>query len=272
MGYKNVLTLQWEEFNTFYRLTNRDFPYLSIAEKQDKVFELMKKRRDEKMENIDETSPYGKMERLQYSSELLLFLADMRGDLTRYYLKDELLFDFFKQTPVKPTEYELICDELPNGQLDFGIIGKTQEYAVMIKSVSRPSDKHSHYCLVTSREMSYSFVIEELDRTGKFDLTQFNFVLNFLMYLKAFPECIVDGVPNSVKKSIKGKTVGVSEKIVSHTSVERGFVMPHFRSGHFRHLNSDYFVNKKGSVVFIPATAVKGHSKTVLTAQGLPNK
>lgn len=73
-----------------------------------------------------------------------------------------------------------------------------------------------------------------------------------------------DGVPSGIKLNPKAKVISTSDKVVSHTTVEHGFVRPHFRNGYFRHFNSDYFVNCKGQVRFIAATMVKGKAKTVI--------
>lgn len=38
---------------------------------------------------------------------------------------------------------------------------------------------------------------------------------------------------------------------------------PHLRRGHFRFLQSEKFVNKKGCIVFVSETMIKGQAKTV---------
>ena len=115
--------------------------------------------------------------------------------------------------------------------------------------------------------MNYTFCAEEFDRKKSDKPWVFNMAMNFLFYINAFPECVIDGVPAGVKRNPAAKSIAVSDKVVSHTDVEHGFVRPHFRSGYFRHLNSDYFVNCKGQVRFIESTMVKGRAKTVLNKE-----
>ena len=88
--------------------------------------------------------------------------------------------------------------------------------------------------------------------------------MNFLFYITAFPDCVVDGVPNGVKRNPNSKVLSTSDKIISHKTVEHGFVRPHFRSGYFRHFNSDWYKNCKGQVRFIASTMVRGKAKTVI--------
>ena len=92
--------------------------------------------------------------------------------------------------------------------------------------------------------------------------------MNFLFYINTFPECVINGVPNGVKRNPKAKVISTSDKIISHTTVEHGFIRPHFRSGYFRHFHSDY-INCKGQIRFIEATMVKGKAKTVVERENI---
>lgn len=48
-----------------------------------------------------------------------------------------------------------------------------------------------------------------------------------------------------------------------------GIVNPHFLRGYFKRLESDFYKNKKGQIIFVSETMVKGTSKTVYTADNL---
>lgn len=91
--------------------------------------------------------------------------------------------------------------------------------------------------------------------------------------MRAFPECIIDGIPKGerLEFSFKAKKqkIKLTDKLkITHDESGR-VVTPHLRRGHFRYLGSDYFTNKKGKTIFIEATAVKGHNnKTVLNHVG----
>lgn len=53
------------------------------------------------------------------------------------------------------------------------------------------------------------------------------------------------------------------------TESANGIVNPHFRRGYFKRLESDFYKNKKGQIIFVSQTMVKGTSKTVYTADNL---
>lgn len=89
---------------------------------------------------------------------------------------------------------------------------------------------------------------------------------NFMLYLCAFPEKVIDGVPNDFRIN-KMATVLGGKRFHLKTSdkmIDKSSPIPHIRSGHFRRLESDYYKNKKGQVVWIESTMVKGKAKTVL--------
>lgn len=87
--------------------------------------------------------------------------------------------------------------------------------------------------------------------------------LNVLVYASCFPDYIISGTPGNLFQpwTYTGKKVTV---YVAPEVVTRDGVTPHYRVGHFRLLSSERFVNKKGQIVFVHGTFVKGHAKTVL--------
>jgi hypothetical protein len=98
----------------------------------------------------------------------------------------------------------------------------------------------------------------------------FRLAINTIAYMKCFPDCVTDGVPQdllirSENLSAKNVTFQTSEKVkaVGTSQVSK---MPHFRKGYFRVLRSDYYVHKKGEIIFTPETMVKGSAKTVATS------
>ncbi|WP_293888597.1 MULTISPECIES: hypothetical protein [unclassified Sphingobacterium] len=62
----------------------------------------------------------------------------------------------------------------------------------------------------------------------------------------------------------------VSERVkdIESSSLSK---IPHFRKGHFRLLQSDYFTNKKGEIIFVSETMVKGKAKTVSLSEDIDN-
>lgn len=98
-------------------------------------------------------------------------------------------------------------------------------------------------------------------------LKMFRLALNTIAYMNCFPNCVTDGVPKdifekNVRKTDKSITLHIADKIKDVVSSPTSKI-PHFRKGHFRVLQSDYFSNKKGDIIFIAETMVKGKAKTV---------
>lgn len=89
--------------------------------------------------------------------------------------------------------------------------------------------------------------------------------------MSSFPNCIADGVPKDllekhIPKNNKNLTFGISNKIkdTENYSLSKS---PHFRRGHFKLLDSDYFTNKKGQLIFIAETMEKEKQKQLYHLQ-----
>jgi hypothetical protein len=95
-------------------------------------------------------------------------------------------------------------------------------------------------------------------------------IIGIGMYLKCFPETMIDGLPSDLKHPSHHQhkhvfTVGISEKVRlggTHDSPT-----PHFRCGHFRVLKSEKYTHKRFQTVFVHETFVKGQAKTVLSPE-----
>lgn len=260
--YKNILSVQMAQYNKIYKAICKSYPAKSIKDKQDRAFiELLKLRGISESEQILETlvKPFEDCQTYQYIVEVALVKKEVQEGITRFYIKDESLFDFFKNTELKKKEILSILKETKD--YAYGIIGTNFSCTVQF---THGIDNRTYFTMLTDT-MNYSFCAEEYESNKNENRWVFNLAMNFLFYINAFPECVLDGVPQGVKHNPTAKSISVSEKIVSHTTVEHGFVRPHFRSGYFRHLNSDYFVNCKGQVRFIASTMVKGKAKTVIS-------
>ena len=260
MSYKNILNRQIAEFNGLYKTACKKFPSMSIVEKQKLSLAAMMKHREIEREDILKMLDIkNNCLKFQYSCEVVLTETEIEEGIMRYYIKDDNLFDFFKTTEIKAKDVQSIFSSnvFANGTA-FGVIGQT--FSCVIYVIQDLSNRH--FVSVFTDDMNYTFWAEEFDKKVNGDYWVFNLAMNFLFYLQAFPECIIDGVPNGVKRNPKAKSISISDKVVSHReNGEHGFVRAHFRSGYFRHLNSDYFVNCKGQVRFISSTMVKGKDK-----------
>lgn len=102
----------------------------------------------------------------------------------------------------------------------------------------------------------------------------FKLAINTLSYINAFPECLIDKKPEGVvlQYSFKNKKISLKTTPQFKEFENEINVTPHFRRGHFRRLESDRFVNKKGQIVFVKPTIVKGYNyKTLLTDSSIKN-
>ena len=94
-------------------------------------------------------------------------------------------------------------------------------------------------------------------------------ICNFLYYVLAFPDSLVDGKPRDAERdefhgTSPKLTLKTSPKIVE-TNSEKQSRVTHFRKGHFRTLRSDYYKKMHNKVIFVHSTIVKGTpAKTLL--------
>lgn len=115
-------------------------------------------------------------------------------------------------------------------------------------------------------ESEYYIVKSKKDEDSKAVERNFRFAVNLLAYMECFPECIREGVPttnNETAYQTKGRNVrlGISEKVMEDG--QKGAKRPHMRKGYFKCLSSDFYKNKRGQIIFVRETIVKGKSKTV---------
>jgi len=116
-------------------------------------------------------------------------------------------------------------------------------------------------------ESEYVIAKSRNDEEGMSVERDFRFAINLLAYMECFPECVRDGVPTTNNETIfypKGRNIrlGISEKIIEEDGI-KGVKRPHMRKGYFKCLTSDFYKNKRGQIIFVRETMVKGKSKTV---------
>lgn len=80
-------------------------------------------------------------------------------------------------------------------------------------------------------------------------------------------DCTTDCAKNCDKNSAKAFEGVLNQSGGFHAAVlseaEEGIIMPHFRRGYFKRLNSDFYKNKKGQIVFVHETVVNAKAKTL---------
>ena len=115
-------------------------------------------------------------------------------------------------------------------------------------------------------ENEYNIAKSRNDEEGKTVERTFRFAVNLLAYMECFPECVREGVPTTNNKTVyqsKGRNVrlSISEKVMEDG--QKWVKRPHMRKGYFKCLSSDFYKNKRGQIIFVRETMVKGKSKTV---------
>lgn len=89
-----------------------------------------------------------------------------------------------------------------------------------------------------------------------------HFALNIIAYISCFPDCFTDGTPHGVKTE-NNHRLATSEKVLDTTESAGGIVNPHFRGGYVKRLESDFYKNKKGQIIFVQETVVNARVKTL---------
>lgn len=130
--------------------------------------------------------------------------------------------------------------------------------------ISLVSDKFTCFINIPPEKENLDFDKEfgQGKHTGEFKLA-----INTLIYMFAFPDKLSDKLPHEMTAYPKNSLyLGVSDKVI-HSNKTSGkgqsHKAPHFRSGHFRYLASDYYKNKKGQWTFVSPSAI-GQAKALL--------
>ena len=221
-------------------------------------------------------------------SGLELWRDDYKGELLHIFFLDKQLRDFLENTPLSDLE-DIKKFLYENGQIKYVIhlYSNEQSKCVVYRfALHLPYDTDGYaFSLSIENDGSvelyfslgengglmsdkfYADVNKKDDEVSLIQAKMFRLAVNVIAYLNCFPDCVTDGVPKNLfergeDKSARNFTFQLSEKIKEIDNSQPSKI-PHFRKGHFRVLQSDYFVNKKGQMIFVTETMVKGKAKTV---------
>ena len=136
-------------------------------------------------------------------------------------------------------------------------------------------EKGNHTGGVTSNDyprMNASSNPEEMFVARTFRLT-----INTIAYMKCYPECVIEGTPRITVsqdeyRTKNNTTLEVSDMVIESVADKaKGEKAPHFRSGYWKYLASDFYTNMQGQLVFVSETMVKAKeiTKTVNKAEDL---
>lgn len=255
----------------------------------DEIFYLLKKNLLSVPIGIDETQE----SRGLVISGLELWNKDSRGELLHIFFLDKHLRDFLQNTSLSDLDgvKKFLYENGQNNDVFHYYSNKKSESITYRFALHLPYEPEGYAFSLSIEEdgavelyfsqgenggrMSDKFYTELNKKNDQISLNIlkiFRLAINTIAYMNCFPDCVTDGVPKNIfEKSVdietqtRSVTFELSEKIrdINHSSISK---IPHFRKGHFRVLKSDYFANKKGEIIFVAETMVKGKAKTVSTS------
>lgn len=149
----------------------------------------------------------------------------------------------------------------------------SEELNQLLVWVKNEETQHAYYS--TLSDENPELTVKSFYKQGDSAMVEnVSFALNFLFYILCFPEMLVDGLWCKATDIIASKkmTLKTSPKVlmsdteVPETTKTKGSKCPHFRTGHFKHLTSDFYKEKQGQFVFVKSCVVNGASvKTCLS-------
>ena len=273
-------------FDVQYRTYNKLYKKLKS---RDAVLNYMKN-------NNSHASKQDLSHQITLGVEFDLFENELDGNTVHIYFQEKFLKDYLKEMEVNDLQ-GISQYLLENGETESVILesSKTndsfQTKSYKIYFCLYIPDELDGYCFsVQCTENEYIFVScihnnRVLQVSQKFgekkeslinpnieneiqNAEAFKLAVNTLAYINAFPECLIDKKPDGVvlQYSFKNKKITISTASQFKEFEHEINITPHFRRGHFRRLESDRFVNKKGQIIFVKPTIVKGYNyKTLLT-------
>lgn len=275
--YSKPLKFFWEQL---YKTQKNYTPEFTDQE----IFYVLKRN----LLTIPLGSDEAQVDRQMVISGLEMWYIDAKGELLHIFFQDRAICEFLEVTPLSDLEgvkkflyangqnkdvFHTYSNQKTNHvvyQFALHLPYESEGYAFSL-SIQEDGSLELYYSLGQNGGiMSDKFYVDVLNKKDQISLTHskiFRLVINTIAYMNCFPECVADGVPNNLfdrgeDKSARNLTFQLSEKI-KETENSPISKIPHFRKGHFRLLQSDYFANKKGQLVFVTETMVKGKAKTV---------
>jgi hypothetical protein len=256
----------------------------------DQIFILLR-------ENIiasPKTSHENEVSRSIVISGLEMWRDDYKGELLHIFFLDRNLKDFLEKTALSDLDgvKKFLYDKgkskevahLYSNEITENVVYKfalhlpyeSDGYAFSL-SIENDGSVELYFSLgENGGRMSDKFYNETIKKSDEVSLTtskMFRLAINTIAYMNCFPDCVADGVPKNLferdeDKLARNITFRLSENIKDIEKLPLSKI-PHFRKGHFRLLQSDYFANKKGQLVFVTETMVKGKAKTVSTSEDI---
>ncbi len=227
-------------------------------------------------------------------SGLELWREDYKGELLHIFFLDRELRDFLETTTLSDLEgvKKFLYDKGQKKDV-YHLYSKTESQTVVYQfALHLPYEADGYAFSLSLQEdgslelyfslsengglMSDKFYADVNKKKDEISITQgkmFRLAINTIAYMNCFPDCVTDGVPQNLFErsedlSARNFTLQSSNKIKENEGSKQSKI-PHFRKGHFKFLQSDYFVHKKGQLIFVTDTMVKGKAKTISKSDNL---
>ena len=273
--YSKPLSEMWNQYKQFYKV------YKSSVED---FFQMKNKQ-------ILTTSNQLPEDMQSHASILDLWYLDANKKFTHIYFKNKELRNFLAE--MKLSNLEETIEFLYESGESFkytpsydGIhpLGKSENIQVFSFGIHIPYEKedkgYAFQLLFNERKEldliwavgknegwcsaeNYKNNLKSSDEHSDFFTYIFRLAINTIAYMKAFPECVREGVPKTEFEEC-GYILEVSEKVLENTNIDSNkMISPHFRKGYWKLLKSDFYTHKKGQLVFVSETMVNGIAKTV---------
>ena len=224
-------------------------------------------------------------------SGLELWKEDYNGDFLHIFFLDKYLRDFLEKIPLSDLDgiRKYLYENGKNNDVIYFSTRTKVNCVVYTYGLHIPYEKNGYAFSLSLYENNsmelyfshgiqngrlsdklYTDLIKKKDEKSITLSKMFRLAINTIAYMKCFPECVTVGVPRisydlDEARSERSITFQLTEKITDSDNKQRSKI-PHFRKGHFKVLRSDYFVQKKGQIIYVPETMVKGKAKTVSTS------
>lgn len=209
---------------------------------------------------------------------LLLEHSVFNGNCIHYFFAEETFLTWLQKCKTKYTNEmsQFFYESYKTKPIMFHFRGGNSE-VYLIKFLTHadmetlfpeaiPPDSHRAFLFVSTNKGSY-ILWPDTDNLSDTDAEQI--ISGALAYIQCFPEMVANGIPDDLNNVNHYRKVQCNHIKMAPRLIERDGVSPHYRTGHFRLLSSDRFVNKKGQIVFVTGSFVKGKAKTVY---GEPSK
>lgn len=280
IGYSTPLGYYWKEVYATQKKFTPDFS-------DEKIFMVLRQNIINSPLKIGETE---EMKGLIISG-LELWREDNRGNFLHIFFLDKQLRDFLEKTPLSDSEgiRQFLFQNGKNKIIKYFKTNSQSHCIVYTFGLHIPYENDGYAFSLSlfddnTIELYYSLGINHGHLSDKFykDLNRkkdkislylskaFRLAINTIAYMNCFPECVSDGVPKITKardesRNERNISVQMSEKIID-SEISQNSKTPHFRKGFFRLLRSDYYTHKKGQIIYVTETMVKGKAKTVSTS------